>query len=410
MLSLYKYDNKFVFTFFILGILIIILPVEILLAILFAILCVTLLYKVIKKPIENIGERLNDIFEKRQSILRQSTGMIKEVKIMNKEDYFTRKFSDIENRNFKEQAYYNFISTVPPLVVELIVVIATLLVIGFVLLYSDDEKLGIAIIGVIATTLFRLMPIFNRQLSYLQMMNLSKDAVDTIGKEVKDIKIILPNVRDKKSEFNFRQKVIFKSFFKYPNSKEDCLKNINFSVKKGQFVGITGFSGSGKTTLISLFSGLLKPSKGEIKVDNLSLDTDKNIHAWHKNIGLASQYFLMDGSITENIAFGSDINNESKKIWKTIKSINLQNFVKKLPNKIDEFIGEDGAWVSGGQRQRLGIARLLFQNPNLMIFDESTSNLDVINERLLINHLIKLKKLFYLLLIESIHYKVVTIF
>ena len=114
------------------------------------------MYKVIKKPIENIGERLNDIFEKRQSILRQSTGMIKEVKIMNKEDYFTRKFSDIENRNFKEQAYYNFISTIPPLVVELIVVISTLLVIGFVLIYSEDEKLGIAIIGVIATTLFRL--------------------------------------------------------------------------------------------------------------------------------------------------------------------------------------------------------------------------------------------------------------
>ena len=110
------------------------------------------------------------------------------------------------------------------------------------------------------------------------MMNLSKDAVDTIGKEFKNTKIILPNIsdkenlRDKKSEFNFRQKVIFKKvFFKYPNSKEDCLKNINFSVKKGQFVGITGFSGSGKTTLISLFSGLLRPSKGEIKVDNLSL-------------------------------------------------------------------------------------------------------------------------------------------
>ena len=199
--------------FFILGILIIILPVEILLAIFFAIFCVTLLYKVIKKPIENIGERLNDIFEKRQSILRQSTGMIKEVKIMNKEDYFTRKFSDIENRNFKEQAYYNFISTIPPLVVELIVVISTLLVIGFVLIYSEDDQLGIAIIGVIATTLFRLMPIFNRQLSYLQMMNLSKDAVDTIGKEFKKTKIILPNIRDKKSEFNFSQKVIFKKVF-----------------------------------------------------------------------------------------------------------------------------------------------------------------------------------------------------
>ena len=77
------------------------------------------------------------------------------------------------------------------------------------------------------------------------------------------------------------------------------------------------------------------------------MDTDKNIHAWHKNIGLASQYFLMD-AITENISFGSDINNESKKIWKTIKSI-IAKLYEKLPNKIDEFIGEDGAWVSGGQ-------------------------------------------------------------
>ena len=93
------------------------------------------------------------------------------------------------------------------------------------------------------------------------MMNLSKDAVDTI-KEFKKTKIILPNIRDKK-EVNLTsvKKLFLKSFFKYPNSKEDCLKNINFSVKKGEFVGITGFSGSGKTTLISLFSGLLKPSK-----------------------------------------------------------------------------------------------------------------------------------------------------
>ena len=154
----------------------------------------------------------------------------------------------------------------------------------------------------------------------------------------------------------------------------------NLEIIKGSTIGFKGASGSGKSTLIDLFVTLLKPSKGEILVDGVNIF--KNINSWRNIIGYVSQFvFLSDTSISENIAFGKtkkDI--DYKQLDKVIKIAQLSNFIKKLPNGIETKVGENGVQLSGGQKQRIGIARALYDEPDILVFDEATSSLDTSTE------------------------------
>ena len=168
------------------------------------------------------------------------------------------------------------------------------------------------------------------------------------------------------------------------------LKNISLTIKKNQFIGIVGKSGSGKTTLINLLIGLLK-SKA-ISCDNVSIL--ENLSLWQKNIGYVAQdTFLIDDSIKRNIAFGQvDSKIDNRKISSSIEKAQLSNFIKTLPNDLETVVGEKGVEISGGQKQRLGIARALYNDPGVLIFDESTSSLDEATERNFLQSINKIKK------------------
>ena len=170
--------------------------------------------------------------------------------------------------------------------------------------------------------------------------------------------------------------------FKYPNTSEDILKSVNFLFKKGDKIGIVGETGSGKTTLINLISGLLKPTKGKVGINTINeIDFDK----YKLNIGYVSQsVYLSDDSIYFNISLNE---NNSKKDRDRIKNLlgimNLNKFKKN--SKLS--IGERGSKISGGQIQRIGIARALFQKPSMLILDEATSALDEKTERKILKYL-----------------------
>ena len=172
--------------------------------------------------------------------------------------------------------------------------------------------------------------------------------------------------------------------------KKSIFKDLNLNIKNKSVTGIIGGSGSGKSTLVNLLLGFLKPDKGCIKINNI--DIKNFIFKWQSNIGYVSQNILLDSTLKENIAFG--INQEKiniEQLNKVIKSTHLEQFVKNLDNGLNTKIGEKGSWISGGQIQRIAIARELYRNPSILILDEATTGLDEMTEEKILKKIIELK-------------------
>ena len=188
----------------------------------------------------------------------------------------------------------------------------------------------------------------------------------------------------------FENQIKFENvFFSHENSNAKILKNIFLEIKQGQKIGIIGKSGAGKSTLIDLILGLIKPTNGNIFVDDTNLND--NLRDWQKQIGYVPQdIYLLDDTIKNNIAFGlnaNDINQEV--ILKSIESSGLKDYVNSLEKKENTIVGNRGIRVSGGQKQRIGIARALYNNPKILILDEATSSLDIFAERTVVEEIYK---------------------
>lgn len=161
--------------------------------------------------------------------------------------------------------------------------------------------------------------------------------------------------------------------FSYPNSRELIFNGANLKIRAGQCVGIAGTSGAGKTTAVDILLGLLSPTGGCVLADGSDIRSDYK--GWLKKIGYIPQpIFMMDDTIAANIAFGNELDDD--RLWSALHEAQLEDFVKHLPEGIQTPIGERGIRLSGGQRQRIGIARALYNDPALLVFDETTSALD----------------------------------
>lgn len=180
--------------------------------------------------------------------------------------------------------------------------------------------------------------------------------------------------------------------FKYPGSNSpDVLKNISFSISKGEMIAIVGKSGCGKSTLLKLILGLYEPSSGDIYCDGISTsEIDENV--WLQNFGFVMQDgMIFSGSILSNIAF-SDEKPDLQRVNEIIKLVCLDKYIETLPMGIYTKIGTIGLELSGGQKQRLLIARALYRNPDILILDEATSSLDAINENIIVNNINDFRK------------------
>ena len=205
-------------------------------------------------------------------------------------------------------------------------------------------------------------------------------------KNKKDLK---SNQDKENQKIYFANKLTFnKVKFNYDQSKKDIIK-VDGEIRKGQFLGICGKSGHGKTTFIDIISSLLSPASGKILIDEKILEK-KFFNSWREKISYVPQEgYLLNDTVINNILFGKSKAN-MKKINSVCKVVNLLNFIKKdLKNSFQSKLGLDGAKVSGGQKQRLIIARALYQDPEILILDESTSALDNINAAKIINNIRK---------------------
>ena len=314
--------------------------------------------------------------------IQQALGGIKETKLLNKESFFKNIYSFHISKLINADRNIEFINALPRLWLELLFAV---LIIFLVVLFSiqlNSIVQVLPVIGIFAVAGFRLLPSINRILTGLQYLRSMKPPVEIIHDEYLKINKIRNLDEEMDKSINFTNSIKLTNIeFSYDRKLQKVLSNINLEIFKGQMIGFFGESGAGKSTLIEIIVGLLEPSTGEIAIDNTIINK-KNLRAWQKKIGYVPQnIYLLDNSIRKNIAFGLPENEiNDNQINNAIKGANLEKFIDTLPQKLDTAVGERGTHLSAGQRQRLGIARALYYNHEVIIFDESTSNLDTKNE------------------------------
>ncbi|MEK9613763.1 MAG: ATP-binding cassette domain-containing protein, partial [Flavobacteriaceae bacterium] len=247
----------------------------------------------------------------------------------------------------------------------------------------------VTLLGVFVAAAFRMIPSINRILSALQNIKYYGATVNKIYDQIIGFDFSKSNKNSK--EFAFDKEIKLEDI-QFSYKEKIILNSINLKIKKGTTIGIVGASGSGKSTLVDLINGLLKPTKGTITVDGIQID--EFIKSWQQTIGYVGQeIFLIDDTIKANIAFGmsdQEINMDS--VYKALEAAQLSSFIDELELGIETKVGERGIQLSGGQKQRIGIARALYQNPSVLIFDEATASLDNETEKHVMNSIYNLKQ------------------
>lgn len=353
--------------------------------------------KLFRKEMVRQGEIDNEASASYIKWINQGLGAIKETKVMRKEEFFLEAFSNDYSRYAKARQRYYFLAEMPRIIIECLVICSLLLLIIYKVIIETNPQSIVPVLGVLALAAFRLMPSANRIVGFYNAVKNQMPFFNEIYPDLVQIREKLSSNRKtckKHSEqhFSFVKLLEVKNlFFRYNQSSKYILEDVSFCIPKGKFIGIIGPSGAGKTTFIDILLGLLKPSSGQILCDGM--DINKNIRSWQANLAYVPQdIYLIDGSVAENIALGENKDDVDMALLNRVMSMaELSDFVLTLPDGIDTFVGERGVKLSGGQRQRIGIARALYQKPELLILDEATSALDNDTEKSITDTILKLK-------------------
>ncbi len=355
---------------------------------------IIIFYAFLRNFIYNIGKISEDLRGKQYKLINQSLEAIRYVKILKKENFLLNKFSQNLNKILKQSVIMNLIKSAPKAILELIAISIMLICVYFFMNYEQSENV-VPFITLLGLILIRFIPSFNiisSNFSALKFLTPSKEIlVNEFRNKTKINKNYNVKIKKGIKNFNFKSNILFKDVnFKYPNSKELNLKKININIKKNSFVAFIGESGAGKSTIVDLILGLLKPSSGKILIDGNNIQSI--LSEWYADIGFIPQdIYLDDDTVKNNITFYEE-NINLNNLKKAIKLSQLEKFIDKLPNKYETYIGNRGVRLSGGQIQRIGIARCLYRNPKIIIMDEATSSLDNQAEKKILNAINNLKK------------------
>tara|TARA_B100000989_G_scaffold294722_1_gene274354 strand:- start:8559 stop:10289 length:1731 start_codon:yes stop_codon:yes gene_type:complete len=345
-----------------------------------------------KKYINRLGKLRIDFEGNNMKNLREIFDNIKLLKLYSRENFFFQKFNLNNKISSKSHMKFNIAAQTPRLFYEFILISILLL---FCIFFSENLQNFIYILAIYAAGAIRLIPSISKLLSALQNIRFEIPALNEIVKNKYEIKknfVIQKNKIDK--EVIFREIVEFKNInFTHFESEKIIFNNLNLKIDKNSFVGIFGSSGIGKSTFFDLFSGILPPTDGKIIIDKKYTLNKDNIKSWQNLIGYMPQdAMILEGSLIENIAFGEDTKNIIFKDFEmSIEGANLNHFISNLKDAENLQLGERGLKISGGERQRISLARTLYTKPKILLLDEVTSALDQKNENEILKTICNLK-------------------
>lgn len=346
----------------------------------FVLAFMAIFYKWSRKRVRSCGEEGHDAYAKMVQYISQAFDGIKEIKVMGKESFFKKAYTDVCTRYIeanKKQSIYN---AIPKYLLESVAIGGIMLVIMIKVAMGSDMAALVGNLSAFAVAIFKLVPSANRINGSINGVLFQLPSVDTIYNdlhEIQDTEIKGEGSSEELQKITFDEKLEVRELsYRYPDVQDYVLENVNITIPKGSAVAFVGESGSGKTTLADIILGVLKPVAGSILADGKSIYG--NMEMWQKKLGYIPQnIFLLDDTIRNNIVFGieeHEINEQA--LWRAIKQARLENYILGLEHGIDTVVGERGIRMSGGQRQRLGIARALYHDPELLVMDEATSALD----------------------------------
>ncbi|WP_346795500.1 ABC transporter ATP-binding protein [Halomonas sp. Bachu 37] len=351
-----------------------------------------LLYQTVRRFLTLHGRRVSEAQSKRFKLMSEGFGGIKDLLLLHRQAGFISRFDKASNRIARGQGVTQGLSEAPRYAIELVAFGSVIMLVLYLLnLYEGNLGEILPALSIYALAGFKMLPGFQRIYTSISKIRGNLAAYDTIREDLIASRGEAKNhcaSGEAQPDARIRPWVPRREIrlqdviFDYPGTRARALDGLTLSIPANKMVGLVGASGSGKSTAVDLLLGLIEPREGRILIDDEPI-TQENLRHWQASIGFVpQQIFLSDASILENVAFAIDRQDiDVARVKEALQMAQLDDLIERFPEGLETRIGERGVQISGGQRQRLGIARALYQQASVLVFDEATSALDGITER-----------------------------
>jgi ABC-type bacteriocin/lantibiotic exporter with double-glycine peptidase domain len=346
-----------------------------------------------RKVVSNIDRSFRELTPKANVLLSQGIAGFAEAKIYSKESFFTRQFLTISEVTTSQLSKLKTYVNVPSRIMEIIGIFCFSGIIVSGKLFPETHSNLLIFLVMLSLVIYRVIPSINKIITNISQIQAYSYVVSELEQVISSE---VMHCGSESQTVNFQHSVEIRSVgFSYDTSAsaKPLFGDISLSINKGDFVLLDGPSGSGKSTFMYLLAGLIHEYEGQIRIDG-SLLSYENRKAWQTKVGFVQQSpVVLQDTLVRNIAFGEeDADIDTERCWAACALTCLDEFIKSLPSKLDTHVGENGLTLSGGQRQRVVLARALYRNPEILLLDEVTNQLDEKNNLLILRNLYNLSK------------------